>query len=246
VKRVPRFVLDRIDPSAGLVCVRGAELHHMRDVMRLRRDSQVALIANDGTEYIGLIESIGASHAEVRLLQARKPTAGCAIVLAVATIKGFRMDFIVEKGAELGAGELWPIECARGEVHSISKARLERWRRLATAAAKQGLASVPMQIREPIGFSAMLATASNAALRLICQIGAAPIAPVVRAARPSSIVMVCGPEGDFTSEEIAAANNAGFVSVGLGDKRLRSETAAMAALSIAIAALAETNGESEQ
>lgn len=245
MKRLPRFALDRIEPSAGSVCIRGPELHHMRDVMRLRRDSQVALISNDGTEYLGLIESIGALHAEVRLLRARKPKTGCRIVLAIATIKASRMDFIVEKAAELGAAELWPIECARGEVHAIGNGRVDRWRRLATAAAKQGLAAVPMRIKEPIEFTAMLATASDFALRLICQIGAAPLAPKVRLARPSSIVMACGPEGDFTPEEIAAAKKAGFVSAGLGNNRLRSETAAMAALSIAAAALAESNGESE-
>jgi 16S rRNA (uracil1498-N3)-methyltransferase len=212
-------------------------------VMRLGPDCEVVLIDNDGAEYPGLIESIGASHAEVRLLPARKTDAGCRIVLATATIKGPRMDFIVEKAAELGAAELWPLECARGEVHTIGDARIARWRRLATAAAKQSLSPRPMRMSEPIEFGEMLAKAGDYALRVICQIGRPHMGPIIRAVRRGSILIACGPEGDFTPEEVAAANNAGFVSAGLGNHRLRSETAAMAALSIAAAAVAESNGE---
>jgi 16S rRNA (uracil1498-N3)-methyltransferase len=247
MKRPPRFAVIGIKPAAASVRIVGSELHHLRDVMRLTADSEVALIDDSGAEYLGLVESIGPSHAEVRLLQAREPGArsGCRIVLAIATIKGPRMDFIVEKAAELGAAELWPIECARGLVHTIGNARIARWRRLATAAAKQSLSPRATQISEPIEFGDLLAKAGDHALRLICRIGHPPLAPIVRSARSDSILIACGPEGDFTPEEVAAANDAGFVSAGLGNRRLRSETAAMAALSVAANAVAESNGESK-
>lgn len=247
MKRLPRFALSGIEGAASSVRIVGSELHHLRDVMRLGPDSEVALIDEKGAEYLGLVESIGPSHAEVRLLRACEPDKGssCIMVLAIAIIRGPRMDFIVEKAAELGAAELWPIDCARGQVHAVGDARIARWRRLSTAAAKQSLSSQPMRIREPIEFGELLLKARDHGLSLICQIGARPLAAIVKSARPASTLIACGPEGDFTREEIKAANDAGFVSAGLGNRRLRSETAALAALSIAAGAVAELNGESK-
>lgn len=247
MKRLPRFALSAIEPAASSVRIFGSELHHLRDVMRLGPDSEVALIDEKGAEYLGLVESIGPSHAEVRLLRACEPDdcLSCRMVLAIAIIRGPRMDFIVEKAAELGAAELWPIDCAHAQVHAIGDARIARWRRLSTAAAKQSLSPLPMRLREPIEFDELLLKARDHALSLICQIGAMPLAAIVRSARPDSILIACGPEGDFTREEIKAANEAGFLSAGLGNRRLRSETAALAALSIAAGAVAESNGESK-
>jgi 16S rRNA (uracil1498-N3)-methyltransferase len=246
MRRLPRFALSAIEPAASSVRIVGSELHHLRDVMRLGPDSEVALIDDNGAEYLGLVESIGPSHAEVRLLRACAPDNGlsCRMILAIAIIRGPRMDFIVEKAAELGAAELWPIDCARAQVHAIGDARIARWRRLSIAAAKQSLSPQPMRIREPLGFGELLLRARDHALSLICKISAVPLAAIVKSACPDSILIACGPEGDFTHEEIKAANDAGFVSAGLGNRRLRSETAALAALCIAAGAVAESNGES--
>jgi 16S rRNA (uracil1498-N3)-methyltransferase len=65
---------------------------------------------------------------------------------------------------------------------------------------------------------------------------------VLREARRRALLLLCGPEGDFTDEEIASVRAAGFLSAGLGTRRLRSETAALAALSIAAGTLDEFGG----
>jgi 16S rRNA (uracil1498-N3)-methyltransferase len=83
------------------------------------------------------------------------------------------------------------------------------------------------------------------ALAIKCVPGAEPLGAVLRRtadsfkARPAIVVIAVGPEGDFTAEELAAMRQAGFVAAGLGGNRLRSETAAMAALSIATGIFAE-------
>ena len=66
------------------------------------------------------------------------------------------MDFIVEKAAELGASELWPLVCARGLVRSPGAERLARWRRLALAAAKQSQSPSAMDVRAPIGIDDLI------------------------------------------------------------------------------------------
>jgi RsmE family RNA methyltransferase len=79
-------------------------------------------------------------------------------------------------------------------------------------------------------------------LAVLCAPGAEPIAALIRRVRPRAIILASGPEGGFVQTETAAMAAAGFVAAGLGPNRLRSETAALAALSIAAGVLDEING----
>jgi 16S rRNA (uracil1498-N3)-methyltransferase len=161
------------------------------------------------------------------------------IILAAAIIKGPRMDFMVEKAVELGATELWPLETARGVVRGPSEDRRERWVRLAEAAAKQSFGSGPMKIAAPLTVAAMTAIVPAGALAVLCTQGGAPLGRIVREPYAPALVIACGPEGDFDDAEKTQMINAGFIAGGLGPNRLRSETAALAALSIVAGTLAE-------
>ena len=77
---------------------------------------------------------------------------------------------------------------------------------------------------------------------MVLSAGAPPLGAILRKARECAPLLLCGPEGDFTDEELATVRAAGFVPAGLGGRRLRSETAALAALSIAAGALDEFDG----
>lgn len=246
MNRPPRFAIDNA-PTDGTAIVRGAELHHMRDVARLRAGAAVSLLAPDGTEYAGNIETIDSSRAVVRVARIQERTTRRALILAPAVIKGPRMDFVVEKAAELGATELWPILCARGVVRAPGAERIERWRRLALAAAKQSLAPAPMKLRDPIAFADLIGAARRDTLpggtmAVICTIGAPPMARILREHAPRALLLACGPEGDFDEDEAARAREAGFIAAGLGPNRLRCETAAISALAIAAAMLDQNGG----
>ena len=207
----------------------------MRDVMRLRVGDGVALLDRDGAEHAGVIEGYDRERALIKVSSSSAARSDPRLILAAAIIKGPRMDLIVEKAAELGATELWPVVCARGLVKSPGSERLLRWRRLAIAAAKQSLSPRSMEVRAPIAFADLIRNAPKDTLALICQIGGEPLGEVIRRVAPLAILIACGPEGDFDREERASAEAAGFVAAGLGPNRLRSETAAIAALSIAVA-----------
>ena len=242
MNRLPRFEL-RHPIVDGVAIVDGDELHHLRDVMRLRQGAAVALIAGQ-LEHTGRIESLEADRALVRIESTVSMAHTPTLILATAIIKGPRMDYLVEKAAELGVTELWPLLCERSVVRDPGFERLARWQRLASAAAKQSLAPAALQIRKPAQFTDLIETYTKdrladdqAMLRLICVQGAEPIATVMHRNRPHGLVIVCGPEGDFTEAELAFAKVAGFVGVGLGNNRLRSETAAIAAVAIAGALL---------
>jgi 16S rRNA (uracil1498-N3)-methyltransferase len=243
MNRPPRFAAAAPPDPDGLVFIAGPELHHLRNVMRLRAGAPLTVATPDGAEYAGTLVSCDRGRAVIRIASRCDAPRALPLALAAAIIKGTRMDVLVEKAAELGAAELWPIICARSVVRAAGAERLARWRRLAAAAAKQSLAPRTMEVREPLQFADLIRTAPRDTLRVICAIGAEPLGAVLARTKPAKMLAACGPEGDFTSAERDAAREAGFVEAGLGPNRLRSETAAIAALSIAADFLAAVRAD---
>lgn len=242
----PRFIIERNEIRDGLARVAGAELHHLRDVMRLKAGDEVTLLDEGGLEYSGRVERLEPSFALIAVSAAhhRGARGGSRLILAAALIKGPRMDFLVEKAAELGASELWPLLSQRSVARGAGAERISRWRRLATAAAKQSLAPHTMEIRTPLDVAGLVANVPKAALAVLCAPDGEPLGGLIRRKRPRAIILACGPEGGFDDDESATIRSGGFVAAALGPNRLRSETAALAALSITAAALDELYGGS--
>ncbi|MGH7915631.1 MAG: RsmE family RNA methyltransferase [Candidatus Binataceae bacterium] len=245
MKRTARFAISSSAVDGAVALVGGAELHHMRDVMRLPPGAGVALFDERGVEYAGTIRSFQTRHAVIEIAAATHSRAESTaeLILAAAVIKGPRMDFLVEKAAELGAAELWPVLCTRGVMREVGGERLARWRRLATAAAKQSLAPRATEVIAPLAMEDLIRQLNGGRLCVVLSAGAPVLGTILREARKRALLLLCGPEGDFTDEELAAVRAAGFVAAGLGGRRLRSETAALAALSIAADTLDEMDVE---
>jgi 16S rRNA (uracil1498-N3)-methyltransferase len=240
MSRPPRFIVATTAIENGVARVMGKDLHHLRDVRRLAPGAAIELIDEAGNAYTGHLECFERNAAVVALDGNLMPKLReTRMILAPAIIKGPRMDLLVEKAVELGATELWPLITARSVVHGPSPDRRERWQRLAEAAVKQSLSAAPMRILEPLTVASMAAIVRPDWLAILCAQGGEPLARLVRERRPRTILMACGPEGDFDDAERAQILAAGFVAAGLGPNRLRSETAALAALSIAAGALDE-------
>ncbi len=243
MRRPPRFVIASSSVGDGHARVDGAELHHMRDVMRLEAGAEVALLDEANVAYAGRIERFAPDHALIAL-QASEPQVVVedATTLAVGLIKGPRMDFLVEKAAELGATALLPLLSQRSVVPAPGPDRIERWRRLATAAAKQSLGPRRMIIRPPLTVAGLVQDVAKETLAVVCSPAGGALGPLLRDARPSALILVCGPEGGFAPNEVALMRAAGFHEASLGRYRLRTETAALAALSIAAGVRDELTG----
>ena len=198
------------------------------------------LLDESDTLYAGRIESFGQDHALIAL--SGEPDAivvAAPLILAVGLIKGSRMDFLVEKAAELGATELVPLLCQRSVIRDPGAERFERWRRLAVAAVKQSLAAKRMVIHSPRSVAGLVREVSKETRAVVCSPAGLPFASVIQDTRPNALTVACGPEGGFAQEEMALMISAGYREVSLGANRLRTETAALAALSIAIGVRAE-------
>ena len=238
----PSFRISSAAIQDDCASITGAELHHLRDVMRLRLGDEVTLIDEQGRNLGGRIESLDKARAVIRIGRVEPPRVAPPMILALAVIKGPRMDFAIEKAVELGASEVWPLVCARCVVRDPGRERLARWRRLAIAASKQSRAARPVEIASPLEFGDLAIRVPPGMLPVICQPQAPPLAVVVRRATDAGILIACGPEGDFTADEVSAAEQGGFVRASLGHQRLRTETAALAALAIAGSMLDELAG----
>jgi 16S rRNA (uracil1498-N3)-methyltransferase len=146
-----------------------------------------------------------------------------------AVPKGGRMDLVVEKATEVGATRIVPLVTERGIVRPRG-GKVERWRRVAEAAARQSLRLIVPEVAEPLSFSEAVREVEGGVL-LHNAPDLEPLESVIRL--PTSLFV--GPEGGWSEDELREAEEAGLVLAQLGPYRLRSETAGMVAVARAAA-----------
>jgi 16S rRNA (uracil1498-N3)-methyltransferase len=155
--------------------------------------------------------------------------------LLSAVPRGPRMDFLVQKTAELGVARIVPVLTERSVARPDAEAgRRARWQKIAQEAARQcGRADVPA-VDAPVSLPEALALPGLPERRLALFEGekGRSLAAALAGAAPTPTALLVGPEGGFAAPELAAATGAGFEPVGLGDRILRVETAAIVAVAL--------------
>ncbi|MDT8414008.1 MAG: 16S rRNA (uracil(1498)-N(3))-methyltransferase [Flavobacteriaceae bacterium] len=145
--------------------------------------------------------------------------------LAVAPTKSMdRFEWFLEKATEIGIHEITPIICENSERKVI---KIERLQKILQAAMKQSLRSYLPQLNEPVSLSTLLENV-QASQRFIAYCGDAGQKPLTGLVKPkTAVLLLIGPEGDFSEKEIDMATHHNFDAVTFGEKRLRTETAAL-------------------
>lgn len=219
--------------SQGRARLEPADLHYLRDVLRLGPGAALEVFDGEGRAYPA---QVAASGDELLLGEPRQaPPAAASIQLAFALARGERTDLVVQKATELGVTRLSPFEAARSVVRLApdrAEERTRRWRRIAAEAARQcGRADVP-GVDPPTTLDRLLAGAAPGARRiLLWERGGEPLAEAVDRGAGSHQVVV-GPEGGFAPEEVEAALGAGARLATLGPRILRFETAAIVVVAL--------------
>jgi len=230
------FVEGPIDPGGPCV-VSGSEARHMVKVLRLGPGDRCILMDEEGARFACLIES--ANRQDVKLIiESRLPSpppSPVEIILCQAVLKPGPMDFVVQKASELGVDQIHPFFSRRTVVHLDGKAcsnRLRHWQEIGKAAAKQAGRRIPAQVVLPCPFNELISRWQEASGLKTIFWEAEETQDLKTLLKDSKdrekFIGIIGPEGGFPAEEIETAKKAGFVPVSLGNRILRSETAALA------------------
>ena len=194
-----------------------------------------------GHEWAGTLHEIGARRVTVAVDRAVEitPEPPTEVTLAVGLLKGAQMDTVVRETTMLGAAAIIPLVSAR--VVAPARARVEaareRWRRVAVQSSKQcGRAVVPI-VRDPAGLEAVLADATYDVRVMLAEPGtdvpadrpAAPARPQAGPRRPRALLLI-GPEGGWTADEVRLAASRGAQLWRLGPRTMKAETAPTVAL----------------
>ncbi|MDR1860461.1 MAG: 16S rRNA (uracil(1498)-N(3))-methyltransferase [Bacteroidales bacterium] len=206
-----------------------AESVHIVRVMRLTRGAEVQLADGSGNMYACQI-AVPDPKACQLLIVSQIPSVqrrNYFLHLAVAPTKNAdRFEWFIEKATEIGVDEITPIICAHSERRTVNAARLEK---VAVAAMKQSNQAFLPRLNPATPVESLLEQPfEGAGFIAHCQEGAKQPLHSAAAGRLHSMVLI-GPEGDFSPDEIAIATASNFTAVSLGNTRLRTETAAIAA-----------------
>lgn len=207
------------------------ESMHCIKVLRLGKGQSIHLTDGRGNLFLGRIENPHPKHCTVLITQTieRFEPLPCSLSVAVAPTKNIdRLEWFAEKATEIGITRIIPIECARSERRTLNSERLER---VVVSAMKQSVKAYLPEVA-PLTPLRELLTEPLDGTKLIahCEPSEDKI-PISRAiGKGDDVLILIGPEGDFSPEEITFALENGFRATTLGTQRLRTETAALYAV----------------
>ena len=237
-----RFFIEKINQvDKYIILDDSAQLHHLRDVLRIKPREKIAVFDNSGYEFVVLVLEIGQISAKLEIIEKiLYNQSGIRITVACAIPKKAKMDDIIDKLTQLGVECVIPLETER-VIIKLNKQkkieRLERWKSIALSAAKQSGRS-KLSVVKPISeLKDIIIGAHDYDLKLIPTLEGKrkklkdifSMSPTV--ATIKNILILIGPEGDFTPKEVSLAVEAGFLPISLGKQVLRVDTAAIAVVS---------------
>jgi len=231
----------KISPQTAFEFSDPKEIHHLKNVLRLKCDDTIAVFNAHGQEGLALITAINSSTITLQTISLQSPQKSqlFRIILACAIPKKAKFEWIIEKTSELGVDTIVPLLTARTEVRfTAAKAeqKQERYHQVALNAAKQSQRSTVPIINAPVKFLDFLksVSAEKTMLLIPCLPGDRKHLMEIMPPGPgiAQIVIFIGPEGDFTPGEIAAAQEHGAIPVSLGQTVLKVDTAAIAVVSM--------------
>lgn len=228
---MPQFLIPPGNGPGDRIQLSEEESHHVRNVFRLQRGAEIQLTDGKGQIFLGRIEEIGIKLVTVFLeKQLPSPSSAQRIILWQGLLKGEKMDWLVQKVTELGLTELRPFVSSRCVARITDRDKSNRWQRISDEAMKQCGRADQMKIFPPVAFNDVISHPQEGIKILFDKRDAKPLSGL---RGQQKIHLMIGPEGGLTEEEIFRATGLGFAPVSLGPLTLRSETAALAALSIA-------------
>ena len=234
--RVNRIFCEGPLSTGAQVTLPSAGAYHVVRVLRMREGAPLRVFDGTGGEYLAEIARIDGDAVVVELgAQAQATTESpLRITLVQGVSRSERMDWTLQKATELGVAAIAPVLTARSVVRLDTKQAEKKqthWRGIVIGACEQcGRSKVPA-VSAPTSLRDYFSTVRKDGMRLVLS-PAAPGSLAGISSLPSKVELLIGPEGGLDDDELVAAQKAGFMPVRLGPRVLRTETAAVVALSV--------------
>lgn len=237
---IPRIYVPHPVETGDVVATTAKQARYLETVLRMRAGDPLVVFNGTAWEYRAVVRRSPSGLALEIGDRRPLPAEEIEVTLCQAIPKAGKMEAIIRHATELGAGRIIPFFAGRSIPRwpmAKSPQKRERWQRIAIEASRQcGRTDIP-EITEVVSFGEMLQAGQPGALNLICweEEPVRGIREILRDPgyeRIKAFLVIIGPEGGFDKDEIAQARPAGFLSVSLGERVLRVDTAAAAVLSI--------------
>ena len=218
--------------------ITGVDAKHIGKVLRMQPGDKLQIVSDDGVSALAEVTAISETTVTVRCLEvlAESHEPAIKITLAQGLAKGEKRDFIIQKAVELGAYSIVPVAMEHSVVRlddAKADKKVERWQKIAEAAAKQSKRDIIPQVQVVQSVSQMLAN-NNCKTKIIayeCEDRMSLKTALREAGQLDDLLLIIGPEGGISESELAKAREAGAIPVSLGSRILRAETAGLVAMS---------------
>ena len=233
---MPRFYCPQPLVNGSTIELPEAVAHHLH-VVRLQPGAALTLFNGDGGQYRATLVETGKRRATAVIdgHEAHEAEAPYAVTLAQGLPEGSKMDWIIEKAVELGVAAIQPLAAARSVVR-LSGERLDKrqahWHGVIVAASEQCGRNRLAQLLPMADVQPWLAASAGTTRILLSPRATGSLAGWARANAPQAVTLLIGPEGGLTPREEDAAVAAGALSLSMGPRVLRTETAGLAALAV--------------
>lgn len=238
---MPRFFAEAENISDDKIIIRGTDVNHIKNVLRMQQGESLEICDGNGTDYSCVIESL--EREEIILnVEASQPSASelkKRIYLFQGLPKSDKMELIIQKAVELGVYEIIPTVTKRCIVKIDAKKedkKIARWQGIAESAAKQSGRGIIPQVKTPMSLKEAYEYAAKLGAALIPYEKAEGIEKtreyIASLADKDNIAVFIGPEGGFEESEIEEAVERGIMPITLGRRILRTETAGLTILSV--------------
>ena len=222
-----RFFLDPL-PDAGEVTLKGGEFHHAARVVRIREGETIELFDGRGKGVTALVTRLDNDEVAATIQSAVDPAreSRTGLTLAMAIIQLEKFELVLQKATELGVRRIVPFTSARCEVRPERyRGKTERWEKIVFEAAKQAGRLFLPAVEQPATFEEVVAREGT---RILFDADSAPDTVL----STGEMTLLIGPEGGWTDKELEIARGRGVRFRRLGSRRLRAETAAIAAIAV--------------
>lgn len=237
---MPRIFLP-MEGAPDNISITGEKARYLASVLRCHEGDELEILDGKGRSYLSKITSVSRKEVLARIAGSfrRETESPLDLILVQGLLKGEKMDLVVQKVTELGVREVIPVASERSQMRFTEKAG--RWHKIAEEASRQsGRVTVPL-IHGVIPFDVLFSGASQYTPYFKRSKGiffwekeGIPLKEIGDSVKEcTSLVIAVGPEGGFTEKEARLAESVGFLTVSLGNRILRAETAAIAAVSLA-------------